>query len=488
MGTRKLGWYVLCSVKSARYSAVNSRRLRTYQDAVQTFQRVIDIVLIVLAHAATCLVYHQPWRREMGYITVVAITAYSLTAQSLGAYRRRREQHLFIELRSVLTAWAMTTSAIALFLFATKTSAQVSRVVSFGWIVAAPAALCGSRAIWRTVLRTRWAKGRCLRAAAVLGVTPGAERLCEQIAQRPWLGLRIVGIYDDRSAERHHSFAKHPCDHLGGTQALVDACRTGRIDIVYVALPLRAEERVGDVLRALANSTATVYLVADIPSYDLLSARWTAVGDTPLISVHDTPFRGGSGWMKRLEDIVLGLTILVMICVLLLVIALLVKATSPGPVLFRQRRYGLNGRAIRVLKFRTMTVCEDGSNIAQARRNDTRVTPLGRFLRRTSLDELPQFFQVLTGEMSIVGPRPHAVAHNEQYRSLIPGYMLRHKVKPGITGWAQVNGWRGETPTVDLMEKRVAHDLEYINNWSFLLDLKIIFLTIVGRKKAHNAW
>jgi putative colanic acid biosynthesis UDP-glucose lipid carrier transferase len=245
---------------------------------------------------------------------------------------------------------------------------------------------------------------------------------------------------------------------------------------------------VGALLRALANSTATVYLVADLPSYDLLSARWTALGNAPLISIHDTPFLGVCGCLKRLEDVVVGLAILLLVSVPLLVIAMLVKMTSPGPILFRQRRYGLNGREIRVLKFRTMTVCEDGPLIVQARQNDGRVTPLGRFLRRTSLDELPQFIQVLTGEMSIVGPRPHAVAHNERYRSLIPFYMLRHKVKPGITGWAQVNGWRGETPTVDLMEKRVAHDLEYINNWSFLLDLKIILLTIVGRRKGHNAW
>jgi putative colanic acid biosynthesis UDP-glucose lipid carrier transferase len=324
--------------------------------------------------------------------------------------------------------------------------------------------------------------------ATILGATPSAEKLYEEVEQRPWLGLKFTGIYDDRKADRHHSFAKHSCQHLGGTADLVEACRAGRIDVVYVALPLRAETRVGDVLRALANTTATVYLVADFPSYDLLSARWTALGNSPLISIHDTPFIGVFGWLKRLEDVVVGLAILVLVSIPLLVIALAVKVTTPGPVLFRQLRYGLNGRAIRVLKFRTMTVCEDGANIIQARHNDVRVTPLGRFLRRTSLDELPQFLQVLTGEMSIVGPRPHAVAHNEQYRSLIPLYMLRHKVKPGITGWAQVNGWRGETPTLDLMEKRVAHDLEYINNWSFLLDLKIILFTVVGRKKSRNAW
>jgi len=172
----------------------------------------------------------------------------------------------------------------------------------------------------------------------------------------------------------------------------------------------------------------------------------------------------------------------------MIVIAVLIKLTSPGPVFFRQRRYGLNGKEIRVLKFRSMTVLEDGPQIAQATRNDVRVTPLGRFLRRTSMDELPQFLQVITGEMSIVGPRPHAVSHNETYSSLIRGYMLRHKVKPGITGWAQINGWRGETPEVSWMENHVRFDLEYIRRWTLLWDLKIILLTVVGRKKNRNAF
>jgi putative colanic acid biosynthesis UDP-glucose lipid carrier transferase len=172
----------------------------------------------------------------------------------------------------------------------------------------------------------------------------------------------------------------------------------------------------------------------------------------------------------------------------MLIIGIGVKLSSPGPVFFKQRRYGLNGREIRVLKFRTMTVCEDGANVKQATKGDARVTRFGAFLRQTSLDELPQFIQVLTGEMSIVGPRPHAVAHNELYRSQIHGYMLRHKVKPGITGWAQVNGWRGETDTVDKMEKRVEHDLEYIHNWDLGWDLKIIFLTVFGSKKNRNAY
>jgi putative colanic acid biosynthesis UDP-glucose lipid carrier transferase len=289
-------------------------------------------------------------------------------------------------------------------------------------------------------------------------------------------------------------FSNGACHYAGRLSDLVEACKANLVEVVYIALPMRAEVRIAELSRLLADTTATVYLVADFLTYDLLCARWSAIGDCPLVSIHDTPFWGIGGWLKRLEDVVLGSLISVLISIPLLVIALLVKLTSPGPVFFRQRRYGLNGREMRVLKFRTMTVCEDGPEIVQAKADDLRTTPLGRFLRRTSLDELPQFLQVVTGQMSIVGPRPHAVAHNEQYRSLIQGYMLRHKVKPGITGWAQVNGWRGETPDVSWMEKRVQHDLEYIQKWTLLWDLKIILSTIAlsvparGTAKRGNAY
>jgi putative colanic acid biosynthesis UDP-glucose lipid carrier transferase len=466
---------------------VNSRRLRAYEDFFQAFQRIVDIVCIVFAHALACAMYGTPWRREMGNATVLAIVVFSIITELTGVYRQPNDEPNMTA-RPVLGAWVVTAAVLLIALFATKTSSQFSRVISFGWLIGAGLTLVGWRVVGRTALGSLWASGRASRPAAILGATASGERLCQQIRERPWLGIEMVGVYDDRDAERRHSFTTTPCRHVGGTDALIEACRTGRVEVVYVALPLRAEARIAELMRALANTTATVYLIADFLSYDLLCARFSSVGNSPLISVHDTPFQGTSAWLKRVEDIIAGLAILMVIAIPLLIIAVLVKLSSPGPVLFRQRRYGLNGKEIRILKFRTMSVCEDGPQIAQAVRNDPRVTRLGKFLRRTSLDELPQFLQVLTGEMSIVGPRPHAVAHNEQYRSLIPGYMLRHKVKPGITGWAQVNGWRGETPTIRWMKKRVEHDLDYIENWSFFWDLKIILMTIVGRKKSRNAY
>jgi putative colanic acid biosynthesis UDP-glucose lipid carrier transferase len=198
----------------------------------------------------------------------------------------------------------------------------------------------------------------------------------------------------------------------------------------------------------------------------------------PVISVCETPFRGFNGFVKRLSDLVFSALILTLIAPLLAGIAIAVKATSTGPVIFKQRRYGLDGEEILVYKFRSMTVTEDGGSIQQATKDDARITPLGAFLRKTSLDELPQFVNVLQGRMSIVGPRPHAVAHNEIYRKLIKGYMVRHKVKPGITGWAQINGFRGETEALSKMQGRIDYDLDYLRNWSLRLDIHIILRTV----------
>ncbi|EMX8068683.1 undecaprenyl-phosphate glucose phosphotransferase, partial [Escherichia coli] len=213
-------------------------------------------------------------------------------------------------------------------------------------------------------------------------------------------------------------------------------------------------------------------------TFNILQSRTEEINGVPVVPLYESPLSGINMVFKRLEDIIVSLSILIVISPVLLIIACAVKFTSPGPVIFRQIRYGMDGKSIKVWKFRSMTVMENDNNVTQATKHDLRVTKVGKFLRRTSLDELPQFFNVLFGQMSVVGPRPHAVSHNEQYRTLIKGYMLRHKVKPGITGLAQVNGWRGETDTLDKMQKRVEYDLLYIRNWSIWLDLKIIFLTI----------
>lgn len=460
--------------------------LRTHESALTVAQRALDGLWIVVAHAALALAYGEPWRIELTSATALAVLTFHIAAELNGLYRPFRTENLWREVRAVVTAWMFVPPTLLLIAFATKTSENFSRFVTLGWIAAAPVLVALWRIGARLLLRRARERGRNSRRVAVLGATAAAEKLVQEIEAAPWLGMQLHGVYDDRSPDRQHRIARVPV--VGPIDQLVEDARAGRVDIVYIALPLRAESRIGDVLRALADTTATVYMVADFFTFDLLHARWSQLGNLPVVSIYDSPFHGVGGWLKRAEDLVLGSIIVALISLPLVAIAIAVKLSSPGPVFFRQRRYGLNGREIRVLKFRSMRVLEDGPVVKQATKDDPRVTKVGAFLRRTSLDELPQFLQVLTGEMSIVGPRPHAVAHNEQYRALIHGYMLRHKVKPGITGWAQVNGWRGETDQLEKMAKRVEHDLAYIHDWNLFWDLRIIFLTVFGSKKNRNAY
>jgi putative colanic acid biosynthesis UDP-glucose lipid carrier transferase len=388
----------------------------------------------------------------------------------------------------VLITWAVVVPLLLLLAFLAKTSTEYSRLVSVTWFGMTPFLIMVWRAFIRTLLMEARRRGRNSRCVAIAGATGMGLRIAERIASDAYSGMLVAGFYDDRNPERREPVPPGLGSVVGDLEQLVDDARDGKIDRIYITLPLKAEPRINSIIRRLADTTTDVYVVADFLVFDLLHAQWSAVGDIPVVSIFDTPIHGVGGWLKRFEDIVLGLAILTLISLPMLAIAIGVKLSSRGPVFFRQKRYGLNGREIRVLKFRTMTVMEDGDTVMQATRDDPRVTRFGAILRQTSLDELPQFLQVLTGEMSIVGPRPHAVAHNELYRSKIHGYMLRHKVKPGITGWAQINGWRGETDTLEKMEKRVEHDLQYINNWALSLDLKIIFWTVFGSKKNENAY
>ena len=275
---------------------------------------------------------------------------------------------------------------------------------------------------------------------------------------------------------------------MGSIQDLVDQARSGAVDRIYITFPMRAERRIRGVLDKLGDTTASVYIVPDFFVFQMLHSRWTDILGLPVVSVFDSPIYGIDGLAKRFCDLVFGGLFLLMAAVPMAVIAAAIKLTSPGPVFFRQRRYGLDGREIRVWKFRTMTVCEDGPQAVQAVKNDPRVTAVGALLRKTSLDEIPQLFNVVGGSMSLVGPRPHPNALNEEFRSRIGGYMLRHKVKPGITGLAQVNGARGETDSPDKMQKRIDYDHCYIREWSMWMDLKIMLKTVLVVISGKNAY
>jgi putative colanic acid biosynthesis UDP-glucose lipid carrier transferase len=315
------------------------------------------------------------------------------------------------------------------------------------------------------------------RGVVIVGMNRQGVSLAESIVDSAYSGMELKGFFDDRSLDRRLEQGKYRL--LGKVNTLAEYVRKNKVQFIYLSLPMIARTRILQILDDLKDTTASIYFVPDMFVTDLIQGRSDSVCGIDVISVCDTPFRGMSGALKRASDIVLSLLVLILMSPVMLLIACMVKLSSPGPAMFRQRSYGLDGEQILVYKFRSMAVTEEQSGtLQQALGNDSRLTRLGTFLRRTSLDELPQFFNVLQGRMSLVGPRPHAVAHNETYRTLIKGYMVRHKVRPGITGWAQVNGYRRETNRLEKMQAGVDYDLDYLRNWSLRLDLFIVLKTI----------
>jgi putative colanic acid biosynthesis UDP-glucose lipid carrier transferase len=451
--------------------------------------RLVDLLLIFVALWIPTYARGDVWDQRSWIAGSIAAALFLVIGQSLNVYQSAPGARLRRQIMRIWGGWfAGVVPTLLFLLFITKQSELFSRFVISSWFVLAPLLIMIWRATTVLVLREFRSRGYSTRGAAIVGMTELGEQLARQFHFVPSLGLRVQGFYDDREEERCHPIPESLGTRAGTLADLIAAARAGEVQLIYIALPMRAEPRINELLRELSDTTASVYLAADFYVFDLLHARWGSVGDVPTMSLHETPFYGVDGWLKRLEDIVIGSMILMVIAIPMLIIGIGVRLTSPGPALFRQRRYGLNGEVIDVIKFRSMTVMEDGDEIKQATRDDERITRLGAFLRRTNLDELPQFLNVIGGSMSIVGPRPHAIAHNELYRKKVQGYMLRHKVKPGITGWAQVNGWRGETDTLEKMERRVEHDLDYIRNWSLLWDLQIILMTVFGAAARRNAY
>jgi putative colanic acid biosynthesis UDP-glucose lipid carrier transferase len=385
----------------------------------------------------------------------------------------------------IVTGWVAIVGLLGLLGWATHTIEAFDQRVILAWALATPAALFTAHRLLPLVLPRVLAAEGLQKVAVIAGANELGRKLAERLRD-PMLGTRIAGYFDDRGAGRLQNLPA--AQNLGGLARLADYARSQRVDVIYIALPMASQPRILRLLEDLRDTTASIYFVPDIFVSDLIQARVDSIGGLPVVAVCESPFHGFNGMVKRASDFVFAALILVLISPLLLAIAAGVKLSSPGPILFKQRRYGLDGRKIVVYKFRTMTVAEDGDMVRQATRNDSRITRFGAFLRRTSLDELPQFINVLQGRMSVVGPRPHAVAHNELYRKLIRGYMIRHKVRPGITGLAQVMGFRGETDTVEKMNARIEHDLTYLRSWSLLLDLQIILKTVVVVLQKHNAY
>jgi putative colanic acid biosynthesis UDP-glucose lipid carrier transferase len=464
-------------------------KIRRYDSKLNAISRLVDSSIILFTFMATIALFQSEWKHEYVWLLLFSIALFNFFAESMDTYRSWRGTELRLEIGNVLFAWLTGILILILVDILVVKQQLYSDTAIETWIIITPIELISWHAIVRLSLGLIRSRGYNTRRVAIVGATTLGVRLEQVFQTMDWSGFRFAGYYDDRGDQSdERRLNGDAINVIGGIDQLITDCKSENIDTVYLTLALSAEKRIRLITEKLADTTVSVYLVPDLFTFNLLNSRWVDYQGITAISIYETPFAGINSFIKRSEDVILSGLILCLIATPMLIIAMVIKFTSKGPIFFKQKRYGVDGTAITVWKFRSMTVTEDGDNIPQATKGDNRITPFGAFLRRTSLDELPQFFNSFSGSMSIVGPRPHAVAHNEEYRSQIQGYMLRHKVKPGITGLAQINGFRGETDTLAKMQGRVFYDLQYIQTWSLVQDLKIIFLTIFKGFIHKNAY
>ena len=446
-----------------------------HDQLLNLFEALLDpLVLVLSLWIVAAAVAGRLYQAEM----ILSLIVFSMTYPG----SMRLNQPPLPAIGKILLGWILVFGLLLAFGYATGYLHYFDEGVLVTWGWAAPS----SQILAHLLLR--WAapaiRGRAKRAV-LAGMNEQGIALAQGLVGDVYSNVRLAGFFDDRPRERLVGLDQYPL--LGKIADLPDYVKSHRIDIIYLSLPMARQKRILSLLDGLRDTTGSIYFLPDTFVTDLIQGRMGTVSGVPVVAVCETPFTGLDGVIKRGSDVILSLLIIPLIAPLLLLIALAIKLTSPGPVLFRQRRYGLDGQEIVVYKFRTMSVMDDGAVVVQAQKGDPRITPLGQVLRKYSLDELPQFFNVVQGRMSIVGPRPHAVAHNELYRKLVKGYAIRHKVRPGITGWAQVNGYRGETDTLEKMKGRIEHDLDYLRNWSLRLDLRIIIKTVAVVFNDKNA-
>lgn len=466
---------------------------KPYDHKLSALANIFDFFIISTSLWVILTVYNEPWTSQHTLWILYLILLFYFFAELNDLHKLVRGYKVFVEIKKIFIAWFLSISVFAIvFLFTPQFFFLYDPSEDFKfrvWVLVVPFGLTCWHLLLRWLARNITKMGANEQRVAVIGATDMGKSIRTIIHDNPSFGMVFSGYFDDRmSLSKKERLAVEVNELNGNIRELVQLTKQGKIDIVFITLPMQAEQRIKTVLDALADSTASVYFVPNLLVFDLLRSQWSNFSGIPVVSIYDSPFYGVDGMVKRIFDIVLASFVLLIAGLPMLMVAIAIKLTSPGPILFKQRRYGFRGEEIIVWKFRSMSVCEDGPTITQAQKNDPRVTPIGNFIRRTSIDELPQFFHVLQGTMSIVGPRPHAVAHNELYREKIKGYMLRHKVKPGITGLAQINGFRGQTDTIDKMEGRVKYDLEYITQWSLSMDFEIFLLTIVKGFKGENAY
>jgi len=443
---------------------------RTFYSAPQSVESLVAAFLepgiIVLCYLAVNAYFGEPILRSS---LTLCLLVFALTFPG----RNRFSDHTISAVIDVLGAWLALLAILALCGYATNSMGYFEDRVLLWWAIITPVVQVIALEIGKHIRRhlTRGAR----RGAVIVGAGPLGVKVARALREGPDKGIDFLGYFDDRQDDRLHADASSML--LGMLNELSEFVRANNVREVYITLPLGSQPRIVHLLEQIQGTTASLFFVPDVFGISIIQGRLQDMNGVPVVGICETPFTGTNELVKRISDVVLASLILVLISPILLAVAIGVKLSSPGPIIFKQKRNGLDGEEIIVYKFRSMRTLDNGSVVKQATKEDPRVTPFGAFIRRTSLDELPQFINVLQGRMSIVGPRPHAVAHNEEYRKLIKAYMVRHKVKPGITGWAQVNGLRGETDTIDKMKARVELDLEYLRNWSLALDLQIIVRT-----------
>ena len=439
-------------------------------------QSVTAFIATVLEPAITVLVYlaAMAWHDEpIGRSDLtLCFLVLALTWPGINRFRDRLSSAAV----GIVGSWVTLLAILAGFGYGTRSLDLFDRDVILFWAIATPLLQLLAVRLGFLAVRRQAAKPANRRSAVVIGAGALGVKVAHALTHNPVQGTDFLGYFDDRTDARVH--ADSVGRRLGTLQDAAPYIRSHGVKEVFITLPLGSQPRIIELLEHLQGTTASIFFVPDVFGISIIQGRLQDMGGVPVVGICETPFTGTNRLMKRISDIVLGTLILVLITPVLAAVAIGVKLSSPGPIIFRQKRNGLNGEEIVVYKFRSMTAMDNGPVVKQATKGDARITPFGAFIRKTSLDELPQFINVLQGRMSIVGPRPHAVAHNELYRQLIKAYMVRHKVKPGITGWAQVNGHRGETDTIEKMQARVEYDLEYLRNWSLGLDLVIILRTV----------
>lgn len=459
-------------------------RIRNIDSSFVWLHRVLDIAVPVAVLYLIAHLYGINWQDRywvMGLLGGLSLTFFN---QATGVYTGWRGRSLFSGTYKVLQAWGLTWMFLIVLAFLLKDSANFSRVTITLWAILTPVVLFLYRLMIRLLLAYLRGKGLNEKRVAIVGAGILGQRVASLLEESHMLGYSPVAFYDDSVELIGKKVKSLPV--LGSIDDLLSKSNIEQeFDEIYIALPLRAELRIKQILNNLTNSSVTVKFIPDFFSFDLLHSRLTDIGGIPIVSVYDSPLNSSfNAIVKRFEDITLSLFILLFISPLMVILSLGIKLSSPGPVFYKQARIGWNGKKFNILKFRSMPIDADSGTAQWGGGKEKATSRFGSFIRKTSLDELPQFINVLKGEMSIVGPRPERDIFVEQFRNEIPRYMQKHMVKAGITGWAQINGWRGDTS----LEKRIEYDLYYIDNWSLWFDIRIIILTFIKGFINKNAY